>query len=312
VRGAADGIAHAPEPHPWQAFFRELRAVVPPFTVWHLAREGAGGRAIAFNLSMAAAVAMFSYTMVRLTGNLPQWIALPIGIYAALSWVTAVRMRDPACASLLFRTPSLRHVALGFSLLAFTGYGIAGWVPAFFRRVLQQPAGEVGNYIGVTAAVAGVLGIILGGLLADRLRASRPEGRLYVGIAGALLPIPIAWWMLTTSSVTTAYVLNFPLSVFASMWIGVGASTVQDLVLPRMRAVASAFYLLIVTFIGLALGPYTIGELSDGLGDLGFAMRLSLIVNLASAFFLWRATYTLPRDESTLLARARAAGEPGL
>jgi len=87
---------------------------------------------------------------------------------------------------------------------------------------------------------------------------------------------------------------------------------VQDLVLPRMRAVASAFYLLIVTFIGFALGPYSIGELSDALGDLGLAMRLSLVVNAASALFLWRALYTLARDEATLLARARAAGEPGL
>jgi MFS family permease len=312
IRGAADGIVSKAEPHPWRAFWRELRAVVPPFTVWHLAREGARRRAIAFNLLLAAGLAAFSWAMVRLTGNLPQWVALPIGIYSALSWVTAVRMRDPICATLLFRTPSLRHVSLGFSLLAFTGYGIAGWTPVFFRRVLEQPAGEVGNYVGITAAVAGVLGITLGGLLADRLRTTRPEGRLYVGIAGALLPIPVAWWMLTTPSVTTAYVLNFPLSVFASMWIGVGVSTVQDLVLPRMRAVASAFYILVVTFIGFALGPYCIGELSDELGDLAAAMRYSLVVNLVSAVILWRALYTLPRDESTLLARARAAGEAGL
>ena len=107
--------------------------------------------------------------------------------------------------------------------------------------------------------------------------------------------------------------LNFPLSVFASMWIGIGASTVQDLVLPRMRAVASAFYLLVITFIGFALGPYCIGELSDALGDLAAAMRYSLLVNLVSAGLLCGAPcYTLPRDEATLLARARAAGEPGL
>jgi MFS family permease len=312
VRGAADGIVTTAEPHPWRAFFRELRAVVPPFTLWHLAREGAGARAIALNVALALLLATFSAVMVRATGNLPQWIALPVGIYAALSWVTAVGMRDRPCASLLFRTPTLRHVSLGFSLLAFTGYGIAGWVPVYFRRVLAQPTSEVGNYIGLTAAVAGVIGITLGGLIADRLRMSRPEGRLYVGLAGALLPIPVAWWMLTTPSVTLAYTLNFPLSVFASMWIGVGASTVQDLVLPRMRAVASAFYLLVVTFIGFALGPYCIGELSDALEDLGAAMRAALAVNLLSAAFLWRALYTLHRDESTLLARARAAGEPGL
>ena len=218
--------------------------------------------------------------LVRWTGNLPQWIALPVGIYAAVSWASTVGLRDRPCAALLFRTPTLRNVALGLSLLAFTGYGLGGWAPIYFRRVLGQPAGEVGIYVGLTAAAAGVLGVTLGGLLADRLRRSRPEGRLYVAIGAAGCLIPLAWWMLSTRDVRTAYLLNFPVSMFASMWIGVGASTLQDLVLPRMRAVASAFYLVLITFVGLALGPYCIGQLSDWLGDLGAAMRLALVVNL--------------------------------
>ena len=312
VRGAADGIVTVPEARPWSAFLKELRAVVPPFTLWHLAREGAGGRAIARNLALALALAGFSVLMVRLTGNLPQWIALPVGIYAAISWASTLGLRDRPCAALLFHTPSLRCVALGLALLAFTSYGLGGWAPVYFRRVLGQPTGEVGIYVGLTAAVAGVLGVTLGGLLADRLRGSRPEGRLYVALAAAVLLIPLAWWMLSTPDAGTAYLLNFPVSMFASMWIGVGASTLQDLVLPRMRAVASAFYLLVITFVGLALGPYCIGELSDALGDLAAAMRLALLVNLVAMVFLWRALRTLHRDESTLLARARAAGEPGL
>jgi len=312
VRGAADGLLTTPEAHPGRAFLRELRAVVPPFTLWHLASVGAGRRAIALNLALALALAAVSVVMVSVTGNLPQWVALPVGIYAAVSWASTVGLRDRPCAALLFRTPSLRNVALGLSLLAFTGYGLGGWTPVFFLRVLGQPSGEVGIYVGLTAAVAGVLGVTLGGLLADRLRRSRPEGRLYVAIGAAAILMPLAWWMLTTRDVATAYLLNFPVSMFASMWIGIGASTLQDLVLPRMRAVASAFYLLVITFVGLALGPYCIGELSDALGDLAAAMRLALLVNLASMVFLWRALYTLPRDESTLLARARAAGEPGL
>ena len=63
----------------------------------------------------------------------------------------------------------------------------------------------------------------------------------------------------------------------SSLWIGPGASTVQDLVLPRMRGSASAAYLLVVTFIGLALGPYTVGRLSVALGDLRTALLCALI-----------------------------------
>jgi MFS family permease len=309
-RGAADGIYSPPEPHPFRQFFRELRAVVPPFTLYHLYRLGAGGRAIAVNLGMAGAVALGALLLVRLTGDWLQWTSLGVGLYAALSWARALAMRDRAAASLIFRTPSLRWAGLGFSCLAFAGYGIGGFTPIFFLRIHGAGGAEAGTVLGLTAAAAGLLGITLAGWTADAWRQHTPVGRINLAIIVALVPIPLALWMLGTESTTLAYVLNFPLSAFAASWIGIGASTIQDLVLPRMRALASAFYLLLLTFIGLALGPYTIGALSDQLGDLAMAMRIALLVNLFAAGLLLLLRGTLVRDEETLLERARAAGEP--
>ena len=167
----------------------------------------------------------------------------------------------------------------------------------------------MGTVIGLTAAVAGLLGVTLGGWLADRLRRRSPGGRLQLGIVVALLPIPLAVWMLSTPDTATAYVVNVPLTMLSAMWIGAGASTVQDLVLPRMRSMASAFYIMVSTFIGFALGPSAIGRLSDVLGDLPAAMRWSLLANVVAVFFLARAMRCVGRDEATLLERARAAGE---
>ncbi len=167
----------------------------------------------------------------------------------------------------------------------------------------------MGAIVGTTAAVAGLLGVTIGGVLADRLRRRFLGGRLYVGLLAAALPVPLALWMLTTESVVLAYVINFPVTFFSAMWIGAGASTVQDLVLPRMRAVASAAYILVLTLVGFALGPYVIGQLSDALGDLAAAMRWSLLVCLLSITFLVLAIRHLEHDEKTMLERARAAGE---
>jgi hypothetical protein len=58
-----------------------------------------------------------------------------------------------------------------------------------------------------------------------------------------------------------------------------------------------------VTFIGLALGPYTIGRLSVALGDLRTAMLVSLVVNPVAVVLLLLAARHLPADE----ARARRA-----
>jgi MFS family permease len=312
LRGAADGIHTPEEPHPFRQSLLELRSVLPPLTLFHLWRVGAGTRGVLVNLLAAAALAAGAGLLIAWTGSTLQWIAMAIGLYASVSWVQGLALRDRPGASLILGSPALRWSCLGFSFLAFTGYSIGGWTPVFFMRVHGASSGEVGTIVGLTSAVAGFVGVTLGGALADRLRRRSRSGRLHVGLLTAALPVLPALWMLTTESATLAYVLNFPVSVGTSMWIGAGASTVQDLVLPRMRGLASAFYILIITFVGLALGPYTIGQLSDSLGDLALAMRLGLLANVAAAVLLLAASRHLTRDEATLLARARAAGEPGL
>ncbi len=149
-----------------------------------------------------------------------------------------------------------------------------------------------------------------GGIWADRWRASRRGARLLVGVVAATVTIPIGAWMLWTDSRTTAYVLNFLLAVTGSIWLGGAGSTVADLVLPRMRAVATAAYILMLTFIGLALGPYTIGRMSVAFGDLRTAMLIGLLANIVAALLLLLASRRLAHDEDTRVERARAAGEP--
>lgn len=311
-RGQMDGIESAVEPHPFRAFFLELRAVLPPLTLWHLYRVPGGRAAIPTNLLAAALVCLAAWGLIRLTGDAPQWIALGIGVYAAVSWAQAVALRDRASAQLILGTPTLRWSALGFALLAFTGYGIGYWTAPFFLRLHGGSTADVGLLVGGASAAGGWLGVTLGGVLADRWRRANPAGRLYFGMLVAALPLPVALLMFTTEHTSLAYALNFPVTAFSSMWIGAGVSTVQDLVLPRMRATASAAYLLVITFIGLALGPYTMGQLSVVFGDLRSAILAGLLANVLAFLCLLRGAQTLGEDEASLRARARAAGEPGL
>jgi MFS family permease len=310
VRGQADGLLTPPEPHPFREFFRELRAVLPPFTVLHLHLLGGGPALLLRNLAAALAIAMVSAGLVHATGNLWQWLALGVGVYSTVSWMQALRLRDPPTARLVLGSRALLYGSLGFSFLAFTGYGLGAWTPPFFLRFHGADVGTMGFVLGGTAASAGWLGVTLGGIAADRLRAGRPTGRLLVAYATALAPVPLVVWMLTTTNTTLAYVLNFPVTLLGSMWIGVGASTIQDLVLPRMRATASAFYLLVITFVGLALGPYVVGQLSDTLGSLRAGMLWAVGANGIAMILLLLAARHLEREESSRLERAREAGEP--
>lgn len=312
VRGQADGIFTTPEPHPFGHFGRELRAVLPPFTLLHLWLTGAGVQALALNLSAAAGIAAIATTLTWALGNPVQWIALGIGVYAAVSWAQALRRRDRVCAELMLRTPSLRHAVACFGFLAAAGYGVNFWTAPFFIRVHGVPESQAGLMLGGTHAVAGLIGVTLGGVLADRWRRRTLNGRLYVAMLTAVLPLPFAIIMLATHDTTLAAVAYFPMSLCVALWSGPAVSTIQDLVLPRMRAIASAAYLLMVTFAGLALGPYAIGRLSVALGGLRAAMLCGLSVNALALLFGALAARHLARDESSKLERARAAGEPNL
>jgi MFS family permease len=308
VRGQADGVAATAEAHPWREFWRELMAVLPPFTLVNLWLRGGRRRTLAANLLAAAVCIAVAAGLTRWLDNPAQWYSLAVGVYAAVSWAQALRLRDPACFALVLRTPSLHAANLSVALLSFTGYSYGFWIAPFLIRAHGENVARAGLILGGIAAACGWLGVTLGGILADRLRRQSPIGRLQVVMLTAVLPVPFAVLLLFAPSLTVAYLFCVPLFLTTSLWLGPGASTVQDLVLPRMRAVASAAYLLVVTFIGLALGPYTVGRLSVALGSLRPALLWALLANALSLACAFYAARRLPGDEESRWARA--AGEP--
>ncbi|MCA9705081.1 MAG: MFS transporter [Myxococcales bacterium] len=312
VRGQADGLIAPPEPHPLRAFLYELRSVLPPLTLYHLVRAGGGLRALRINLAIVVIIAAATLALVHGTGDVAQWVAFGAGIYASASWVQAVGLRDRPTHALVFGTRSLRYATFGFAFLAFTGYGVGFWVVPYIGRTYAVNVTDLGLWTGLGASVGGWLGVVLGGVLADRLRARWPSGRLYVGVITALAPIPFVLWLLQTESLTVAYGLNFFVAMLTPMWVGAGAATVQELVLPRMRASASAFFLLVITFVGLALGPYLIGKLSVATGSLRTALLLGPLANLPALVLFWLSARTMAQEQRTVLERARASGETGI
>jgi MFS family permease len=314
VRGQSEGMVVAPYtgPGPLRVFWDELRALLPGFSLHTLRAAGASRRTLATNVLAGAATVALGLGLIEWLGNPAQWFALGLGFYCAFSWVQGLALRDAPTFALIFRTPSLIYGCLGFSFIAFSGYSISFFTAPFFVRYHGISLTEIGAVLGLTAAVGGFIGVTLGGVVADAFLARTRRARMYVAIVAAAVPAPLVIWLLTTENIMLAYLINFVVSIIGGMWIGPGASMVQDLVLPRMRAVGSASYLLAITFIGLALGPYTVGRMSVALDDLRTAMILVMAVNGVAVLFLVLAARSLPRDEQTRVQRAIDAGEPGL
>jgi MFS family permease len=97
--------------------------------------------------------------------------------------------------------------------------------------------------------------------------------------------------------------------VSGAMWVGAAVATLQDLVLPRMRATAGATYILGTTMIGLALGPYVAGKVADLAQSLRAGIFSLYLIVPFTLLGLWLGARRLAELEATKVDRARAVGE---
>ncbi len=314
-RGAMDGMPTQSSSTPLRDFLGDLFTIVPPLTVLNAARRG--GKALMVNLAVAVLAVFCVFAMIRITGNLSQWIAVGLGYYAVFSWASDLRARDPATFRLIWGTPAFIATTLGYGLIAMAAYGLAFWSAPYAETVLKLPKQELAFVLGANGAVSGFLGVIIGGKVADMLRARNPAGRVLVIAFGALSPMIPIWIGYTTENATLFYAMNFLAGMGGSAALGAAAATTQDLVLPRMRGTATAAFFLGTTLVGLSFGPYLVGQIADmagsmikgeNVGDLRTGI-LSLIalapVSLALLAYAYRS---VPAAEATLAQRAQAAG----
>ena len=317
LRGLSEGIKTIQHPHPFKETWKELKSLLPILNLHSLWNNGAGIRGIVINLIGLAVICGISTLLIQITGSTTQWIALSIGVYAAFCWSQNLAYADQAAFAMIFGSKTILLACLAFPSVAFVTYGIGFWGPPFFQRIHGVSAAETGIVLGLATAIGGWAGVTLGGVLADTFRSKYVRAKFYVSAAAAFASIPPGYIMLTTDSLNVAYACNFVFSFTSPMWIGPAASTVNDLVMPRMRAIASAFYILMVTFIGLALGPYVIGFISDELVQSGTkspdALRQAMMIGLYMLAFagsmMLIASRFLENDENSRIDRAIALGE---
>ncbi len=313
-RGISEGLVSEDHPAPWKVLATEMVSMLPLFNLSGLKRDGASlGRngLAAVGISGVAALLMY------LTGSIAQWIAIGIGVYVVFSWAQSLAVRDPATFAMIFRSRAMIYTMIAFPTISFVTYGVGFWTAPLLLRLHDTSATEVGMYIGLGSAIGGWLGVTLGGTLGDVLKRRHPAGRLVVGYVAVFGTAPLVLWMIYTDSLMMAFALNLAHHLFSAAWPGIPPSTAADLVLPRMRAVAGAYYILVNTFIGLALGPYFMGQLSDGFMQAGMdeasalqtAIAVAMGIFVITLVFLTLAWRHLPRDEANRLERARALGE---
>ncbi len=308
-RGASEGnVVPLIRPRAWRDFLREMFAIIPPLTLWSVARFPG---ALAINLKALAIVVVSAGALIALTGDVAQWVGYGVGIYAVFSWIQNLRFTDRPAYALIWGNPMVLTAIFGIGSLSFFTYSFMFWVAPLALRTFVVSKDVVGLYIGLPSAIASAVGVILGGRLSDRWKSRDPRGRVFVCMLGAILPVPFALAMFATRNFDVYCILNPIAYFFTTVWIGSAIATYQDFVLPRMIGTIGATYLLGTTMLGLAIAPYFTGKIAMLTGSLQYGMDALFIVTPVTLALLWIVSCHAQVLEETKFERARMAGEPG-
>jgi len=222
-----------------------------------------------------------------------------------LAPVLVVVVRDPTKAHhagaapisqvfpMLVRKPVFWLLAFAASSSSLCGYGLAVWTPSVLERSFGMGLLERGQFLASVILLGGCTGVFAGGWLADRLGALD---------RGWYARLPAIAWLITAPTFAAGLLapnlwLAWPLLLIPNalniLWLGPVTTAVQHLVPQRMRATASASFLLINNLIGLGIGPFLIGGLSDALKHSYGAEALRYAAVACTSFYVLAALLML-------------------
>ena len=205
--------------------------------------------------------------------------------------------------SVLWSRRSFRHLAMGAGLNAFAGYSISNWTASFMIRSHAMTTGELGTWLSMTIGLGGAVGVFCGGLLADRLAPRDQRWYAWLPALAGFICLPFMTAVYLVANPYTALLMGVVPGILFNVYLGNTIATTHSLVGLRMRALSSAILFLVINTIGLGLGPWSVGLLSDyleprlGAESLRYAMLYLLpAVMFWSACHFYLASRTLRQD----------------
>lgn len=232
---------------------------------------------------------------------------------------------------LVLSIPTMWWLIASGALHNFNMYAIGSFLSPFLTRYhfvglntaeATRQAGYIAMFVN---GLAGVPGLIIGGVVGDWVTRRRNNGRMLVGAFALLLSAPLTFLGFSRPSGDVMQFAFFMGAGVLVMYVYYSTvySTIQDVIEPSLRGTAMALYFFAMYVLGAAQGPVGMGFLSDfftkkaaianGVTDtsiaalrpfaaegLHTALYIIPILNLLLAGVLFGASRTVGRDMEKL------------
>ncbi len=203
----------------------------------------------------------------------------------------------------LWRIPTLRWIVLSGALHNFNAYAVNAFMPAYLGRYHGLTIANANIVAGITLGLVGVFSLVFGGMLSDRARHWRPNGRLIVGSIALAISSPCVYFALALAPgaiVPFMMLMGLGWMCFYLYYATVYAS-VHDVVPAHLRGTAMAVYFFWMYVLGGAFGTAILGMLSDRLAHRAMeATGSTVMTDAIRAMGLHDAFFIVPAIGMTL------------
>jgi MFS family permease len=230
---------------------------------------------------------------------------------------------------------SYNYAVFGMTFYTFAIGGLAWWLPTFLTVNKGIEPVEANALLGLTTVCAAILGMSVGGWLADRMAVSSPRALFVVPGVALIAAVPFVLVAIYSKSVFWIYAGIFLSEALMFINTGPCNAVIANVVMPNMRAAAYAISTFVLHFLGDIWSPTLMGSVADFFGHddamaSGFGKLLALVgavptarpdrdpenltagmlvvvpaIFLAGVVLLAGARH-LPREMALMIARLRA------
>jgi MFS family permease len=205
------------------------------------------------------------------------------------------------------RTPSVLLLAFVFFGANFVTWALNTWVPTYIHDQYHLSL-TASAFAGTSSLqIASLLGVLVGGVLADLLYRRSIMARFYILAGGLLVATPFVFLIGQTLSVAVLVFCLIGAGFFKGMFDANIYAAMHQVTLPNVRSTAVGF-MTAIGFLGAGLAPFVIGVYSPALG-LGPAMALTSVLYIVAGIPLLVFRSTIIKDTRKLLTEGNAGVE---
>jgi MFS family permease len=182
-----------------------------------------------------------------------------------------------AAVKCIVKIPTALLLTVGFTAIVFVNNAYLTWAPTFIHAKFDNPLTEAAGFSMLYHFSAALLGILIGGTIADTMVPKFPRFRLCLQTTAMFLGVPLIFCFGWLDSIAMVWVVTFIFGFVRGLYESNTHAAMFDVIPAHLRSTVVGLMLMVAFLIG-SQSPWLLGLLGKHYGTAqGLAYGFSLL-----------------------------------